>query len=253
MSQLGMMVIAVGLSSYNVALFHLVNHAFYKALLFLGAGVLTVPALISANCWKLHRANLDGQSAGNLNSGRGFFRDYMLKISYKILFILIKLEAGFLFFWFGFYSLKNKSRGLTTQCSISSNNREKNLDKKFSSYLAGLIEGDGSIYIPKNERDNNNKIISPIISIVFNAKDLPLAIRLQEKLGTGQLVKVKAKKAYTLRISNYKNLAFIVNIINGFMRTGKIEQLNKLIYYLNNKGYDLKPSKLDLSPMNSNA
>lgn len=36
--QLGMMVIAVGLSSYNVALFHLVNHAFYKALLFLGAG-----------------------------------------------------------------------------------------------------------------------------------------------------------------------------------------------------------------------
>jgi NADH-ubiquinone oxidoreductase chain 5 len=38
MSQLGMMVIAIGLSSYNLALFHLVNHAFYKALLFLGAG-----------------------------------------------------------------------------------------------------------------------------------------------------------------------------------------------------------------------
>jgi NADH-ubiquinone oxidoreductase chain 5 len=40
MSQLGMMVIAIGLSSYNVALFHLVNHAFYKALLFLGAGAV---------------------------------------------------------------------------------------------------------------------------------------------------------------------------------------------------------------------
>jgi len=38
--QLGMMVIAVGLSSYNIALFHLVNHAFYKALLFLGAGAV---------------------------------------------------------------------------------------------------------------------------------------------------------------------------------------------------------------------
>ena len=38
MSQLGIMVLAVGLSSYNIALFHLVNHAFYKALLFLGAG-----------------------------------------------------------------------------------------------------------------------------------------------------------------------------------------------------------------------
>jgi NADH-ubiquinone oxidoreductase chain 5 len=38
MSQLGMMVIAIGLSSYNIAIFHLVNHAFYKGLLFLGAG-----------------------------------------------------------------------------------------------------------------------------------------------------------------------------------------------------------------------
>ena len=40
MSQLGMMVIAVGLSSYNIALFHLINHAFYKGLLFLGAGAV---------------------------------------------------------------------------------------------------------------------------------------------------------------------------------------------------------------------
>lgn len=38
MSQLGMMVLAIGLSSYSLALFHLINHAFYKALLFLGAG-----------------------------------------------------------------------------------------------------------------------------------------------------------------------------------------------------------------------
>ncbi len=40
MSQLGMMVIAIGLSSYNIALFHLINHAFYKGLLFLGAGAV---------------------------------------------------------------------------------------------------------------------------------------------------------------------------------------------------------------------
>src|SRR6516164_22044 len=40
MSQLGMMIIAVGLSSYSLALFHLINHAFYKGLLFLGAGAV---------------------------------------------------------------------------------------------------------------------------------------------------------------------------------------------------------------------
>lgn len=38
MSQLGMMVVAVGLSQYNVALMHLVLHAMYKAGLFLSAG-----------------------------------------------------------------------------------------------------------------------------------------------------------------------------------------------------------------------
>jgi NADH-ubiquinone oxidoreductase chain 5 len=39
-SQLGYMVMAIGLSQYNVALFHTVNHAFFKALLFLGAGAV---------------------------------------------------------------------------------------------------------------------------------------------------------------------------------------------------------------------
>ena len=37
-SQLGYMVLAVGLSKYDVSLFHVINHAFFKALLFLSAG-----------------------------------------------------------------------------------------------------------------------------------------------------------------------------------------------------------------------
>jgi NADH-ubiquinone oxidoreductase chain 5 len=37
-SQLGYMVFACGLSNYSVAVFHLMNHAFFKALLFLSAG-----------------------------------------------------------------------------------------------------------------------------------------------------------------------------------------------------------------------
>jgi NADH-ubiquinone oxidoreductase chain 5 len=37
-SQLGYMVLAIGLSQHNVALFHTLNHAFFKALLFLAAG-----------------------------------------------------------------------------------------------------------------------------------------------------------------------------------------------------------------------
>jgi len=37
-SQLGYMVFTVGLSNYSLSMFHLANHAFFKALLFLSAG-----------------------------------------------------------------------------------------------------------------------------------------------------------------------------------------------------------------------
>jgi proton-translocating NADH-quinone oxidoreductase chain L len=39
-SQLGFMIFACGLSHYNVGIFHMANHAFFKALLFLTAGAL---------------------------------------------------------------------------------------------------------------------------------------------------------------------------------------------------------------------
>src|SRR5271165_914173 len=39
-SQLGYMIVGCGLSSYSIALFHLMNHAFFKALLFLSAGAV---------------------------------------------------------------------------------------------------------------------------------------------------------------------------------------------------------------------
>jgi NADH:ubiquinone oxidoreductase subunit 5 (subunit L)/multisubunit Na+/H+ antiporter MnhA subunit len=39
-SQLGYMFFSCGLSNYSVAFFHLFNHAFFKALLFLSAGAL---------------------------------------------------------------------------------------------------------------------------------------------------------------------------------------------------------------------
>jgi NADH-quinone oxidoreductase subunit L len=37
-SQLGFMFIALGLGAYTTAMFHVMTHAFFKALLFLGAG-----------------------------------------------------------------------------------------------------------------------------------------------------------------------------------------------------------------------
>src|SRR5271170_6460415 len=64
------MMMAIGLSQYNVALMHTVNHAFFKSLLFLGAGI-NVPAINPAIFWKLlYKAIIKelktGQSKGNL-------------------------------------------------------------------------------------------------------------------------------------------------------------------------------------------
>jgi NADH-ubiquinone oxidoreductase chain 5 len=85
MSQLGMMVIAVGLSSYNIALFHLVNHAFYKGLLFLGAGAV------------IH-AVADNQDFRKYGGLRPF-----LPLSYSVM-LIASLSLVALPFMTGFYS-----------------------------------------------------------------------------------------------------------------------------------------------------
>ena len=53
LSQLGYMVMAVGLASNDAAMFHLFTHAFFKALLFLGAGSIIVMLYHEQNIWKM--------------------------------------------------------------------------------------------------------------------------------------------------------------------------------------------------------
>src|SRR5436309_1716572 len=53
LSQLGYMVMAVGLASDEAAIFHLFTHAFFKALLFLGAGSVIVMLHHEQNIWKM--------------------------------------------------------------------------------------------------------------------------------------------------------------------------------------------------------
>jgi len=84
-SQLGYMVFSCGLSAYNISLFHLMNHAFFKALLFLGAGAV------------IHSLNneQDMRRMGNL------FK--ILPLSYNALLIASLAITGFPFLT-GFYS-----------------------------------------------------------------------------------------------------------------------------------------------------
>jgi NADH-quinone oxidoreductase subunit L len=53
LSQLGYMVMAVGLSAPSQAMFHLTTHAFFKALLFLGAGSVILAVHHEQDIWKM--------------------------------------------------------------------------------------------------------------------------------------------------------------------------------------------------------
>lgn len=81
--------------------------------------------------------------------------------------------------------------------SKSNSPASKNL---FGGYLAGLIEGDGSIIVPKTIRNQSGKLLYPIVKITFVDKDLPLALKIQEVITGGTIEHPKN--------SNYLNLLF---------------------------------------------
>lgn len=60
MSQLGYMFVAVGLGFYSAGLFHVFTHAFFKAMLFMGAGGIIIALHHEQNIFKIgqHRASL---------------------------------------------------------------------------------------------------------------------------------------------------------------------------------------------------
>jgi len=64
LSQLGYMVMAVGLGAGEAGMFHLYTHAFFKALLFLGAGAVIYACHHEQDIWKM--GGLRKQDAGDL-------------------------------------------------------------------------------------------------------------------------------------------------------------------------------------------
>ena len=124
----------------------------------------------------------------------------------------------------------------------------------FSSYLTGLIEGDGTIVVPKTERSIKGVLNYASVQIVFHLKDLPLALIIQKVLGEGSIARKKGVNAYILTINSYKGLVLIVSILNGNMRTPKIHSLYKLMDWLNNsKNTNFVKKPLNHSSLTSNA
>ena len=53
-----------------------------------------------------------------------------------------------------------------------------NSSTEFAHYITGLIEGDGTIHVPKTERSVKGSLNYPSIQIVFHLKDLALSLSL---------------------------------------------------------------------------
>lgn len=211
------------------------------------AGNCILPALNPTVCWKLFNLNNLNwrQSAGNLLDLNliEILRDYTLEfICCKILpFSIIKDK----------FETESNSITFNNFIKISENMSTLN----FSSYLTGLIEGKGTIIVPKTESSIKGQINYPSIQITFNLKDLPLALMVQKNLKNGSLFKKKGVNAYVLIVNNLEGVLLIISLINGNMRTSKIQNLWDLIDWLNLKFKDLHFVKkpIDYGLLDSNA
>lgn len=91
-------------------------------------------------------------------------------------------------------------------------------DEEFGYYLAGLIEGYGSI--------SSNKI-----EIVFHIWDISLAYYLKKRIGFGNIYHIKNELAVKYVISNKEGIIKIINLINGkFYSNYKINYMIKHNY-----------------------
>lgn len=104
-----------------------------------------------------------------------------------------------------------------------------NNDKLLGHYLAGLIEGDGSIIVPKTIRNQKGKLLYPVVKITFVEKDAPLALKIKEVLNGGTLVYPKNSKYLNLLFQDLNSIQNIAVLLNGKMRTPKIKALHRLI------------------------
>lgn len=196
-----------------------------------------MPVNIQTMCWKilLLIIVIIGLSAGNLLNiiFLGFFRDY----TFKFLFCF-GTATTYVFMFILFYLLietpVNNYKDATSYLSSYKDETmfvSSNISKsRFSHYLAGLIEAEGTIITPKSERSPKGKLYYPSIQILFERHDMSLGLMIQNTLGHGSLSKKKGANAYVLTFNSKESIVLIVSLINGCLRTPKIKALHDLIY-----------------------
>ena len=83
--------------------------------------------------------------------------------------------------------------------------------------------------------------------------DLPLALKIQETLGSGSISRKKSKGAYIVTIHSKEGLLKTINLVNGKFKIDKIAALYKLIEWYKVKGLNLNLLPKSRTPLNSSS
>ena len=116
-------------------------------------------------------------------------------------------------------------------------NSYENLDPKFISWLAGIIDGDGNFDVRKGN-------VLKAIRIKLHNRDIRILYRILNILKVGRIKSIKNKPYSMYIVSNQEQMKFICHLINGQIRL-KVPGFIKSCHYLNipyiEANYSLKP------------
>jgi hypothetical protein len=107
---------------------------------------------------------------------------------------------------------------------------------EFNSWLAGIVDGDGSLLIGRYERSSPRTGSYTVTSfeITLDEKDLSTLQKIKDTLGYGEISKRSGAKAYRYRIAKREHILDILARINGLLLTkGKHAQLIRLCNHFN--------------------
>ena len=116
-------------------------------------------------------------------------------------------------------------RHITSLVGTSETTRAATYPKSFCEWLAGLIDGDGSLQVSKKGYCS--------LEITMSLEDLSCLHYIQNKLG-GNIKMRSGAKAYRYRIHNKQGMLRLISCINGNIRhTTRLQQLHRVCQNLN--------------------
>lgn len=152
----------------------------------------------------------------------------------------------------GFGKIKKLNYNVINHKKLGTVNTEWKTSDFIGPYLAGLIEADGSIAV--HDEKSEVKKYRPMLIVVFSLADKPLAEKLASITKAGKVYH-KLNAGYVLwQIQKKEDVIKIISLINGYMRTPKVEALHRAIVWFNKfDNRNINCISQDNSPIDSNS